>query len=30
LQGFVALLMDLATITALKLIVRDFINGIDQ
>lgn len=30
LQGFIALLMDLPAITALKLLVRDFIKGIDQ
>jgi chemotaxis protein CheC len=30
LQGFIALLMDLPAITTLKLIVRDFIKGIDQ
>jgi chemotaxis protein CheC len=30
LQGFIALLMDLPAITASKLIVRDFIKGINQ
>ena len=29
-RGFIALLMDLPSITALKKIVRDFIAGIDE
>jgi chemotaxis protein CheC len=29
-HGFIALLMDLPSITALKEIVRDFISGIDK
>ena len=29
-RGFIALLMDLPSITALKGIVRDFINSIDK